>query len=296
MGNELRKPDFFIAGAAKSGTTSLWVYLKQHPEIFMPAKLVSKEPSYYCHGYGATDYQDYCSLFQDAGPGQMAGEASTAYLAAPESPGWIREDVPDAKIIIVLRNPVDRAYSLYRWMVNHGYESTHPFEKALSMESKRMNDASFEASNPQYFYNYLYFHSGLYSQQIERYQSAFPDAQLKIILLDDLKNKPEQVVKDVFSFLGVDDTFKPEIKVHNKAELKPALIGMHMALKAISDRHKYTRIDRVVSHLFSMNMKLLKLRWPRLAQETRQELLEKYKADISKTEGLIRQDLSAWLG
>ncbi|MDQ6966695.1 MAG: sulfotransferase domain-containing protein [Mariprofundaceae bacterium] len=295
MSHDLRKPDFFIAGAAKSGTTSLWVYLKQHPDIFMPVKLVSKEPSYYCHGYGAIDHLDYCSIFRDAGPGQMAGEASTAYLTSPESPAWIKEDVPNAKIVIVLRNPVDRAYSLYRWMVNHGYESAYPFEKALSMESQRMNEASFVTSNPQYFYNYLYFHSGLYSEQVKRYQSAFPDAQLKIILFDDLKNKPDMVVKEVFAFLGVDDTFKPEIKVHNKAELKPALIGMHMALKGISDRHRHTRVDRVVSYLSRLNMKSLKLKWPKLAPETRQELLEKYRSDIRKTEALISQDLSVWL-
>lgn len=294
MIEHMRKPNFFIAGAAKSGTTSLWMYLKQHPEIFMPEKIYNKEPSYYCHEYGMDSYDDYCALFESVNDEKMIGEASTPYLTSPESAAWIVQEVPDARIIVVLRNPVDRAYSLYRWMVNHGYEWIFPFEKALEMEETRMDDTVFVAGNPQYFYNYMYFHSGLYSQQLERYYSAFPAKQIKVLSLDDLKRRPVEAVQDIYAFLGVDATFKPEIKIHNKAELRPIHTGLHFALNDLGRRHRHTRIDTASRYLFDKNMTLIKLRWPKIRQETRRSLLAKYHSDIKKTESLTQLDMSSW--
>ena len=169
----MKFPNFFIAGAAKSGTTSLWRYLLQHPDIFMPSDIMYKEPAYFSDIKGMKDLNEYLSLFKNVTTEKMIGEASAAYLTSPESPERIREVVPDAKFIIMLRNPIDRAYSLYNWMACNGYEPIEIFEQALEIEeTNRYENESFKNSNPEYYYNYLYFHSGLYSDQIKRFLNS----------------------------------------------------------------------------------------------------------------------------
>ena len=93
-----RVPDFFICGAARSGTTSLWEYLRQHPDVYMPTSIGDKEPSYFCDLYGMTDWQAYLSLFRDAGNRKRVGEASGPYLTSPESAGLIKAAVPNARM------------------------------------------------------------------------------------------------------------------------------------------------------------------------------------------------------
>lgn len=162
------KPNFFIVGAAKAGTTSLWQYLRQHPDIFMPADIGWKEPSYYCDTYGVKDYDFYLALFKEAGSRKRIGKASTPYLSSLESAGRIHEACADAKIIIMLRNPVDRAFSLYKWMHRYGYENLTPFEAALDAEvqSRKDNETFIKEHSRKggstYYRDFLYFHSGLY--------------------------------------------------------------------------------------------------------------------------------------
>jgi len=285
-------PNFFIVGAAKSGTTSLWMYLKQHPDIFMPEDNRSKEPAFFCNIHGYDDYEQYLSLFDGAADCRAIGEASTAYLTSPESSSLIRAKIPDAKIIVVLRNPVDRAYSLYRWMVNHGYEWISPFEKALEIETVRKNDKSFYSNNPLYYYNYLYFESGLYFKQISRYFKEFQTDQIKVILLEDLSHRPTETVQEIYDFLGVDPNFVPEVKVHNKAELKPVFIKLHSKLRVIQKRRFFSRAGK---SLFNLNVNLFKLKWPKMALNTRVFLLEKYRSDIELTQEFLKMDLRHWL-
>ena len=168
-----KSPSIFIVGAAKSGTTSLWAYLKQHPQLASSDRLRHKELGYYSNLYGINDKMQYDSMFETDDPGIMNFEACTSYLTSPESPFLIKESVPDAKIIVVIRNPVDRAFSLYNWMTSYGYEKASSFEKALELEPLRKSSAKFRKSNSQYFYNYLYKDSGLYYIQLKRYIDIF---------------------------------------------------------------------------------------------------------------------------
>ncbi|NOR70224.1 MAG: hypothetical protein GQ532_11140 [Methylomarinum sp.] len=294
MKKDVIKPNFFIVGAAKTGTTSLWMYLKQHPGVFMPESIVDKEPSYYCDSYGHTDYDKYLQLFKSAGCCKAVGEASNAYLTSPESANWIRKEVPDAKIIIVLRNPVDRAYSLYRWMVNHGYERVYPFERALEIENERKYDVSFYQHNPQYYYNYLYFESGLYYEQLERYFNAFPAEQIKVILLDDLNNKSVETVQDIYHFLECEPSFVPTIKVYNKAEMCPASVTLHFKLRTFERRFYNKAIGKMAHYLFEMNMKIYKQNWSKLSFSTGELLLKKYQSELEAIESLISRDLTEW--
>jgi hypothetical protein len=122
-----RLPNFFICGAARSGTTSMWEYLRQHPDIFMPPVFEHKEPSFFCDSYGVGDWDAYLSLFAEAGKRKRVGEASGPYLTSPESPGRIKKVINDPRIVILLRNPAERAWSLFKWMHENGYEKITSF-------------------------------------------------------------------------------------------------------------------------------------------------------------------------
>lgn len=211
-----RLPDFFICGAARSGTTSMWEYLRQHPDIFMPTVFGWKEPSFYCDLYGVKDRAFYLSLFAEAGNKKMVGEASTPYLSFPESAGRIHAELPHARIIIILRNPIERAYSMYKWMCENGYEKIPTFAAALEAEDReRHGNESFMRNNGQYYWNFLYFRSGLYHDQVKRYLDAFGAGQVKIFLFEDMTHDPGRTVRETYEFLTVDPEFVPAIEIHN---------------------------------------------------------------------------------
>ena len=221
-------PNFFIVGAARCGTTSLWEYLRQHPDIYMPPVIEQKEPSFFCDLYGVEWWDFYLTLFEAGKGKKRIGEASTPYMSSPESASQIKAVVPDAKIIITLRNPVVRAYSLYKWMHHNGYEKLPSFREALDAEPKRKNDEAFKTNNGQYYYNFLYFESGLYHDQVKRYLDLFPRNQIHISIFEEFIKEPLQGVQHLFRFLEVDAGFAPRIEVCNPSAaqysaLDPAL-------------------------------------------------------------------------
>lgn len=243
------------------------------------------------------DADRYVALFEDAASNQRVGEASGAYLTSPESAGLIHEAVPHAHIIIMLRNPADRAYSLYRWMTREGYEYASTFEQALSLEKERMGHPSFEHDNPEYYYNFLYFSSGLYSNQVQRFLTTFSSGRILFVLFGEFIRQPEQVTKRVFRFLNVEDTFEPTITVHNKGKdvWSPRL--------QFSLRHRLghglellfgSRVGRRIrDQLMRLNVNQ---RPQSLSREIRQDLLDLYEGDIKKTEKLTGLPLSdEWL-
>lgn len=294
MPSHSKYPSFFIVGAARSGTTSLWMFLKQHPDIFMPR--VVKEPSYFCDIYGYKNFDKYLRLFTDANNEKAIGEASTPYLTSPESPTRIREFYPSAKIIVILRNPVDRAYSLYNWMIREGYEWETSFEKALAVEDYRLRDQNFKYNNPQYYYNYLYFYSGKYAAQIERYLDSFPRNNILFLLFDEFTKDPIPTTRKVYSFLGVDAKFVPEIEIYNPSQHIFSVSLQYYAkqklpiyLKTISQ----DTVEKVQRTLFDMNMFLGRRK--KMNQNTRHELVQRYHSDIQKTSVLIGHSLDHWL-
>lgn len=288
-------PDFFICGAAKSGTTSLWKYLQQHPSVFMPTSM--KEPGYFSNLRPLQDLDRYTSLFEKATDDQRVGEASGAYLTSPESPGRIYDAVPEAQIIIMLRNPADRAYSLYRWMTREGYEPISSFEEALAAEPERIDDESFKHDNPEYYYNFLYFTSGLYSTQIQRFENTFPSERLLYLLFDEFVQKPVDVTQRVFRFLGVDDEVKPTIKTHNKGKnvWSPSLQFSirHSITPALVNVLGFSLGKRIGGRMMKVNMSR---EVSPLPPDLRSRLLDRYADDIRKTEEQTGLPLSdAWL-
>lgn len=294
------EPNFFIVGAAKSGTTSLWSYLRQHPQIYMPE---IKEPSFFSFHYKhKLTYEKYLSLFSGVleKKAKVIGEASHAYLTSPESAALIRESYPDAKFIIILRNPIDRAFSLYQWMVREGYEWIYPFEKALEIEEERTFDEEFRYNNPQYYYNYLYYRSGLYSNQIERYVKLFKKDRIKFLIFDDFKKNTLSNIKEIYHFLEVDSNFYPEVSIKNKMEYPFSVLLQFFF------RNKFNRIMRkigisksirkkIVSCAMDINIYIGSAKKEILSVKTKKNLTSRYHNDIMMTSNLIERDLGIWL-
>jgi hypothetical protein len=198
-------PNLFIVGAARAGTTYLWRYLRSHPAVFMPASELRKEPSFFCLEQNPSmSLEAYLSLFKNATPAQKwIGEASVAYLTDASSARQIHDFNPKSRIIILLRNPVDRAYSLYNWMVQDGYEFSPTFETALDLEKKRGRDVQSNWFKPGWYWGYQYYPSGLYPPQVARFLNHFGDNVL-IILYESLKESPHLLQSRLHKFLQID--------------------------------------------------------------------------------------------
>ncbi len=210
----MKKPNLFIVGAARSGTTSLWQYLKVHPEIYMPEDELHKEPSFFSDIRKDLTLDKYLALFERANESyKWIGEASVAYITDPLSASRIHEFDPSAKIIIMLRNPAERAYSLYNWMVQDGYEYASSFEEALKLEETRLLEKQSTWYKPNYYWGYLYFRSGLYHDQVKRYLELFKDNVL-IITFEDFINDPGSSYRQVCFFLEINATHVP-FHIHN---------------------------------------------------------------------------------
>lgn len=291
-----RWPDFFIAGAAKAGTTSLWRYLLQHPQIYMPREFRDKEPSFFCNTYGIDDPQKYLELFAAASADARVGEASGPYLTAPESADQIRRVVPHARFIIMLRNPADRAYSLYNWMIKEGYESIDTFEKALEAETDRVRDANFPSACGQYHWNFLYFRSGLYSAQIRRYLEVFPRENIHFVQFETFRRNPLPELKKIFQFLEVADSFQPAVDVHNAGAV-PRSVARQYFLRNRADlffrRLLVPKRKELIRYLMKRNVRENPAR--PMNSKTRATLIEQYDTDIRHTAQLTGMNLQEWL-
>lgn len=304
-------PDFLIIGAAKCGTTALYHYLKQHPEVYMSPE---KEPRFFAlegekpdfrgpaddRGINRcrfTDIESYRELFRGVSGEKAAGEASTLYLYSPKAPERISHHVPDAKLIAVLRNPADRAYSAFLFMARDSREPLSDFDRALAEEERRIA----ENWGPEYHYRLR----GLYHSQLKRYYDRFDRGQIKVYLYDELNSNPEGVVRDIFRFLGVDDEFEPDMASRHNVSGVPqsrVLQSVYLslrrsspaksALKAlIPEKPRREMYRRVLEGVQSRNL----AKAPPLSPETRQALIEVYRKDIIETQELIGRDLSGWL-
>ena len=289
-----------IIGAAKAGTTSLCYYLDQHPQVYISP---IKEPRYFAPEFYTVHVngpirdharrtlftlEEYHQLFEGVSNEISVGEASTEYLYFPEVPARIQAAIPDAKIIAVLRNPVERAFSAFCYQLRDACESVS-FEEALQQERDRIRN--------HWRPGWLYQDCGFYYSQVKRYYNFFDSNNIKIYLYDELDQDSLAVVKDIFQFLQIDDDFVPEVSRKNiskipKSKLLNTLITrenpLKNGLKAVLPTSETTLMAKC-ARKFNYDHK------PVLAEETRQLLIDLYREDILKLETLIQKDLSAWL-
>ena len=194
-----RLPEFICVGAQRCGTTTLWEKLNQHESLFLPK---NKEIHFFDNREGHWDlgldwYQNH---FENAPKDAVCGEATPSYLYVPEACDRIHKVVPDVRILIILRNPVDRAWSQYWYNVRHGREPLN-FKKAITEESNRLQMTSETLSRIRT----AYIDRGRYINQILRYEKTFSREQMHVIFLSDLLEKPQEVMQGVWRHIGVDN-------------------------------------------------------------------------------------------
>jgi Sulfotransferase domain len=199
-------PDFLILGAQKAGTTALYAYLRRHPHITGPSW---KEVSFFDRHYlrGEAWYRgNFPNVLRSRG--DLVGEASPSYLFHPFAPSRVAGLVPEAKLVALVRNPIDRALSHYHHEVALGREPL-PFEDALAAEDERLRGEEERlAAGPGYFshawWNYTYKARGRYAEQLARWLEVFPRERLLVLPSEDLLDEPEQAHARVLDFLGAE--------------------------------------------------------------------------------------------
>lgn len=300
----MRLPDFFIIGAAKSGTTALYHYIKQHPQIYMSPK---KEPHYFSfddqtkmtQGSGdtiplaITDFDQYVSLFESAPSDCGIGEASTSYLYREEASERIKRIIPGAKLIAILRNPVDRAYSAYMHLKRDKREDSLSFRHALNEELVRIKNNW----DPIWHYTKV----GYYHEQLKRYYALFPKEQIKVYLYEDLLTDQKGVLQSVFSFLGVDNNFEPEIGFKTNVSGKIKYEGLNTIASRFFNQPNPVRwlarktIPEVLRTKFTSNIRTKLVGKLEILPEDRQFLINIFKEDILALQKLLGRDLEHWI-
>lgn len=305
-------PNLFVVGAMKAGTTTLYRYLAGHPDVFMSP---IKEPNYFSgegemdrvaplHGAasaGLDAYLDgpmaerhmayvpdrgrYLRLFRDAGRQPWRGEASPSYLFSAVAPGAVREASPGARVVILLREPLDRALSHYRMDLGEGLVRA-PFARAVR-EDRRAEGMGYPTES-------LYLAMGMYARQVRRWMDAFP-GRVRVYLFDDLRADPRALTDDLAGFLGVDPAgFRAGARHENRA-MAPRWVALNWLLHHSGAK---TLVSRVTPRPVLSAGKRLWYRDPggvEVPPALAAELRAVFAPDVAELAGLIGRDLARWM-
>ncbi|MEQ9625952.1 sulfotransferase family protein [Coleofasciculus chthonoplastes] len=301
-------PNFLLIGAAHAGTTALYYFCQQHPQIYMSP---IKETNYFafegekldCEVHNPdlvkqisiSNIEKYYSLFQNVSNEKAIGEASPSYISSPGAAQRIQECIPNAKIVAILRHPVDRAYS-----ETIRYSGGNESGLARLVET-------LDITKEDLFQKKIWrlpISKGLYHSQLERYFAQFNPDQIKVLLYEDLKNSPQDLMKDLFNYLGVDAEFIPDTtqtynksgqtknKLINKIILAPKSSPIVKILKLYLPGNLKNFLVNLQNQLRNKNMASP----VPLPPDIKQKIIQKYyREDILKLQDLIQRDLSSWL-
>ena len=297
-------PNFLILGTAKAATSSLYVYLKQHPDIYLSS---ITELNFFAHEgrdlhfRGPRDleyiwsdslvatYQDYCRQFENVARETAVGEVSTHNLYSEQAPALINRYLPNVKMIAMLRHPTDRAFSAFAHMVRDGREETDDFRTALAREPARIHD-NWE---PLWHYKSM----GFYGAQLSRYLNVFNRDQIRVYIYDDFMAQPLAVMQDIYRFIGVDAAFVPDMSekynvstMARSRRLQEMMMGKSRVRSALRSLVPAGARSRIRDFVLQYNTKRL-----RLAPDARRDLTNDYRDDIGLLGRLIGRDLSHWL-
>ena len=292
-------PNFFIAGVSRSGTTSLYHYMSQHPLIDFPEL---KEPRYFSHGSvvlpqkGPGDYtvdqklvatwDDYCAIYEGL-ENTFIGDASSEYLYNYKSviPETLKR-LGDIPIILMLRNPVDRSYSAYNNLVRDGRE-TLPFEQALEKEEER-KEANFDEM-------WHYTSVSRYSKSVYAFKANF--SKVKVLIFEEFIENPEKYVAEIFDFMGAPQLERVNTAItysksgKPKSKLITLLFGRNSSLgntirNIVFSILGRTNVEKLGKYLISVNKELSK--------DIRIRLFEYFASDIEELEKVLGRDLNLW--
>lgn len=290
-------PNFIIIGAAKAGTTALYWYLAEHPEIFMSrvkeTNFFAWQPNDYgepvygdprLHHFPVRSWQHYQSLFDDAGGARARGEASPIYLECPDSPSRIRAVIPEARILCGLRNPVDRAYSDYQMFLRGQGRRLEP-QRDLAPDAEWLQPDSH------------WMRTSCYYPALKRYIQEFPREQIHLFLFDELKRDAVAVARKAYHFLDVDSSFTPSLDTpYNVGGIPSNMLLERVfhsaaAVRTVVEPWLPRRATGWLRQLRAANME----KAPALPDTLRMNMMAFFREDIERTSELTGLDLDAWM-
>jgi len=305
------RPNLFIIGAPKCGTTSLYEYLKGHPQVYMSA---AKEPGYFApdnlargsHNlrYG-TDEERYLALFDQAGQAKHVGEASVGYIYSAQAPQLIHEWDPGARIIVMFRDPLKMIPSLHNQRLAEGREHQDSFRAAIEREIARHGRTPPRDDEPPAPGSYR--DRALFSRYLPSWLDKFGREQVLVILLEDLEREPAAVFRRVLEFLNVDPDWQPEaFRVHNVRHQPRSRVVAGLLKAGPPQWFVWTLLPRIVGDANTRRLvrafrhsPLNRKQAPRneIDPELRRQLEEYFEADVARLSDILGRDLgSLWWG
>ncbi len=286
------RPNFIFVGAARTGSTSLWNWLNQHPDVFMSPV---KEPHHFGTHPGIKNWNAYLRLFRDGAGKSVVGEASVSYLLQPGVPAQIRETLGPVKIVGMLRQNADRLYSAWVQALGNGRLRGGSFEAAVRRDLRGDRPAG-------YGYRAMGFvEGGKYAPAVARYYEVFGRENVRMYLTDDLHGDGGRagVFGDLCGFLGITHDVRVDLRPSNASPEKlPRFPGLQMAMAQFKDMAFGPVLsplgNAVRRYPMGWNIAMGRPR-PPLSPALRAELTELYRSDIQELGGLLGRDMSAWL-
>ena len=283
------KIDFIGIGVPKCGTTWVTENLKEHPDILISEP---KELNFFNDNFKLADKMIVSHfdkginwyLKQFSQNNKIKGEFSVIYIFDKQAPFRIKKYFPHVKLIVVLRNPVDMIYSLHNWL-NSAASSNVPFDFEKAIEEG------------------YYLELGFYSKYLKRYYELFNKNNICVILFDDIKSNPCKVLRDLYSFLGVDKSYIPNgydkkinvSQTHRFWFIKKMVYFTNLLFKNSLPRRAYFFIieNKLLYYLYC-KVNIITKKYPKLEENTKTTLIDYYSKDIDLLEKLINRDLSSW--
>lgn len=303
--SQAKLPDFLIIGAPKSGTTSLYHYLQQHPQVWMPPV---KEPHWFLFdgpeppSFGGPNdvvrrremiqsWNDYQRLFGAAPPGRVYGEASVRYLYSAQACAAIKRRLPDVRLIAILRHPVDRAYSAYQRDRIAGVERCVTFAEAMADCSRREREGWLRG---------IHRSLGYYGRHLSGWYRAFPPGQIRVYLYEELKQDQDGLIHDLFDFIGAAPDFRPDVSQRYNVTgviRNPAWRFLWTGTRTLRSHLMPLIPTTLRGRLFGLASRLpvARVAAEPLDADLRAEFTDIYREDILALQDLIGRDLSHWL-
>lgn len=293
------RPNFFIIGAPKCGTTSLAAWLSEHPNVWMSPV---KEPCFFCSDLEVVSTfseKEYARLFDDANPDRhiAIGEASVWYLFSRVAVPRIENECAGSRYIVMVRNPVDMAHSLYGQLVFDGLEDIQSFERAWRLSSERREGRAVSpwCHEPR---RLDYQQVCSLGEQLERLLQVVPMDRIHVVVLDDMIANPRMEYRKILDFLGLPDDGRTDFPVLNEAKRPRSLLFVRLlnVARQLKARFRFPRmlwLNRAVWRLIRLNSQPYR-RQP-VSPRFREELLAFYEPDIRKLGQLLGRDFDAWL-
>lgn len=302
VGQQEKWPDFFLIGAAKAGSTALFKAIGRHPRVFSTAE---KQPGFFSHANKRPEFvglggrlhaerivfaeSEYRSLFADCPPGHLAFEASI-YLSDPSAPPLMARQIPDARLVAILRHPVERAFSQYLHNKSLGLEPSSSFEEAWAASEARR-----KAGWPP---AYDYRGRGFYGAQLSSWMQHFGKDQILVLFYEDWRDKPKAVLDRVWDHLGLERLANPVVTKENISSRQPRWFWLHHHMVA---GNSFARLaaqrclpkafrDAIVRSVASINL----TKGPKINATVRARLAPTYAEDLTLLQQITGRNFAAW--